>query len=122
MDKDNFGLEHEHDEHCGHNHDDDMEVITLDLNDGTKLECGILGIFEVESKEYMALLSIEDGEVLLFGYTEADDAFELTPIDDDEEFDSVVDAYYMLFGDDIEDYEDFDFEDFDDEDLDFDEE
>ena len=116
MGKDNFELEHEHDEHCDHSLDD-IEVITLDLNDGSQLECGILGIFEVEDKEYMALSSIGDGEVLLFAYTEADDAFELTPIEDDEEFDSVVDAYYMLFGDDLEDYEDLEIED-----LDFDEE
>ena len=104
MDKDNLELEHEHDDGCGcgHDHDDDMDIITLNLDDGTEVECAIMGTFEVEDKEYMALLAIDDDEVLLFSYSEDEEGFELMPIEEDAEFDLVSEAYYELFADEFE--------------------
>lgn len=105
---------HEHDhecgDHCDHDHDEDMEIIYLNLEDGTDVECGILGVFEVEDKEYMALWAIEEDEVLLFAYEEEADEFELLPIEDDDEFEIVSQAYYALFSDDDE-FEEYDEED-----------
>lgn len=102
--------EHVHDEFCDHDHDDDMDIITLTLDNGADVECGIIGTFEVEDKEYMALIAIEDEEVLLFGYTEDEDGFDLLPIEDDAEFDLVAEAYYELFADEFDDYEEEDSE------------
>lgn len=96
---------HQHECGCGHDHDDEMDTIYLNLEDGTDVECGILGIFEVEDNEYMALWAIEEDEVLLFAYDEDGEEFELNPIEDDEEFELVSQAYYALFSDD-EDFED----------------
>ena len=60
---------------CGHDHDHDheeMEVIVLTLDDNTELECGILGVFEVpgEDNEYIALVSLDDNQELLYRYIE----------------------------------------------------
>ena len=97
---------HEHCCNCG-NHDhgeEEMDIIQLTLDDDSILECGVLGIFEVEEKEYIALLPLEedepDNEALLYEYKDVgNDEFELDLIEDEEEFNSVVDAFYALFSD-----------------------
>ena len=40
--------------------DDDAEYITLQFDDSEDIECEILGIFDFEEKEYIALLP-QDG-------------------------------------------------------------
>ena len=108
---------HVHDEHCNHDHDhdhEDMDIVYLTLEDDSELECEVIGIFEVEDKEYIALLPIGEEEVLLYGYQELEnDEFDLQSIEDEEEFDLVSEAFYALYSDD-EDLED-DFEEFDEE-------
>ncbi|TFZ40818.1 DUF1292 domain-containing protein [Soehngenia longivitae] len=87
-----------------------MEIITLTLEDDTELECAVMGIFEVEDKEYIALLPLteedDEDEVLLYQYVEDEenDEFELLLIENEEEFDVVAEAFYTLFSDD-EDFE-----------------
>ena len=46
---------------------------TLTLDDDTELECGIIGVFEVDGKEYIALLPVDDETVLIYEYTEKED-------------------------------------------------
>lgn len=82
-----------------HNHDHDHEHITLTLDDGSELECHVLGTFEVDEIEYIALLPIGEEEVFLYRYEENDEGIELLNIEDDEEFDIVSEAFYALFGD-----------------------
>jgi uncharacterized protein YrzB (UPF0473 family) len=86
-----------------------MEIITLTLDDDTELECAVMGIFEVEENEYIALLPLSDDEaeefdeVLLYKYNEKnDEEFELELIEDEEEFDLVSEAFYALYSDDDE--------------------
>ncbi len=94
--------EHNHDHDCGHEH------ITLTLDDGSEIECHVLGIFEVEDVEYIALLPIGEEEVFLYRYEEDEEGMELINIEDDEEFEIVAEAFYALFGDDEEeDLDDF---------------
>lgn len=102
---------HVHDEHCNHDHNhdhdhdhehEDMDVIYLTLDDDTELECAVLGIFEVEDKEYIALLPIDDEEVLLYEYKELEDEeFDLLPIEE-EDFELVSEAFNALYSDDDE--------------------
>ena len=57
-----------------------------------------MGIFDVEDKEYIALLP-DDGtdDVYLYGYKEiSDEEFELVDIVDDAEFDKVAAAFNEL--------------------------
>ena len=79
---------------------DDIEMMSLELDDGTNLECEIVATFDVEDTSYIALLPVEapegydDDEVLVYRYIELpNDEFTLEPIDDEEEFDMVADAF-----------------------------
>ena len=77
--------------------------VTLDLDDGTSVECTIITILEVDGKDYIALLPMVDeeddlyGEVWFYGYKENPDdpneEPELIHIDDDAEYEAVVDAF-----------------------------
>lgn len=77
-------------------------VMHLVLDDDTELDCMVLGFFEVEDYEYIALLPVDEEKaeagVLLYEYVELDDeAFDLLSIQDDDEFESVSEAFYNLF-------------------------
>jgi uncharacterized protein YrzB (UPF0473 family) len=50
-----------HDENCncGHDADDDVEMITLACSDGVEREFGVIGSFEADGKEYVALCPLE---------------------------------------------------------------
>ena len=77
--------------------------VTLDLDDGTSVECTIITILEVDGKDYIAMLPMVDeeddlyGEVWFYGYKENPDdpneEPELIHIDDDAEYEAVVDAF-----------------------------
>lgn len=89
---------------CDHDHEHEVMVIDIEMQDGSKIECDVLGTFEVEDKEYMVLLPHDEDEVLLFKYEEDEEneEFELTPIEDEEEFKIAADAYYELFSEEEE--------------------
>ena len=71
---------------------DEADYITLEFEDGKEIECEIMGIFEVEGKEYIALIPDDDtDDVYLYGFKEIDDEeFELIDIEDDAEFEKVA--------------------------------
>ena len=75
--------------------EEEEDIITLEFDDGTEVEAEIMGIFEVEGKEYIALIPDDDtDDVYLYGYKEfGDDEFELIDIEDDEEFKKVVEEF-----------------------------
>lgn len=105
------GHDHDHDHHHHHGDEEEMDIIHLTLDDDSTLECGVLGLFEVEDKEYIALLPLdEDGpedEALLYEYKDlGNDEFDLALIEDEDEFNTVVDAFYALFSDGEINYED----------------
>ena len=71
---------------------EETEVITLEFDDGVEVECEIMGVFDYEGKEYIALIP-DDGsdDGYIYGYKEVgDDEFELVDIEDDAEFEKVV--------------------------------
>lgn len=96
-DKCGCGHDHEHD----HDHEEmELETMFLTLDDDTEMECGILGVFEVEGvpgKEFIALLPLEDETVLLYEYKENEDDVELNVIEEDDLFDKVSETFYALF-------------------------
>lgn len=81
--------------------DEDI-CVTLELDDGKKLECAVLTIFPVGNNDYIALLPLEgeyaeEGEVFLYRYTEdADGEPSLDNITDDDEYEAVSDAFDEL--------------------------
>lgn len=71
---------------------EETDVITLEFDDGAEIECEIMGVFDFNGKEYIALIP-DDGtdDVYIYGYKEVgDDEFELIDIEDDGEFEAVV--------------------------------
>lgn len=74
------------------------DYLTLKFDDGTELECEIIGVFDVGDKDYIALLPEGDGEdIYLYEYVEyEDDSFELLDIEDDAEFDRVAAEFDKL--------------------------
>ena len=71
---------------------EEADVITLEFDDGIEVECEIMGVFDYNGKEYIALIP-DDGtdDVYIYGYKEVgDDEFELIDIEDDGEFEAVV--------------------------------
>ena len=80
---------------CG---DEEADFITLEFDDGQDVECEIMGVFDFEGKEYIALLP-DDGtdDVYIYGYKEVgEDEFELIDIEDDKEFERVVNEFESL--------------------------
>ena len=71
---------------------EEADFITLEFDDGAEIECEIMGVFDYEGKEYIALIP-NDGtdDVYIYGYKEVgDEEFELVDIESDEEFEKVV--------------------------------
>ncbi len=85
------------------NYAEEEMTVTLELDDGTSVVCSIVTILEVQGKDYIVLLPLdengenEDGEVWFYGYSEnPDDPNEepvLEYIEDDEEYELVADAF-----------------------------
>lgn len=77
----------------------DEDIITLTLDDDTEVPCVVLGIFEANGKEYIALLPTEgedadNGQVYLYGFSEDEEGNPiLANIEDDEEFEIASDAF-----------------------------
>ena len=83
------------------NLDDEDMFVTLDLDDGSSMECQVLTIFEADGRDYIALLPVdesekpnEDGEVYIYRYSEDSDGNpSLENIEDDEEYEIVSDRF-----------------------------
>ncbi len=77
---------------------DEADFITLEFDDGVEVECEIMGIFEVDGKEYIALVpDDETDDVYIYGYVEVtEEEFELLDIEDDAEFERVVAEFDKL--------------------------
>lgn len=78
--------------------DDEADYLTLEFDDGQEVECEIMGVFEFNGKEYIALIP-DDGtdDVYIYGYKETnDESFELIDIEDDEEFNKVVEEFERI--------------------------
>lgn len=85
------------------NYAEEEMTVELELEDGEKVTCAVITILEVQGKDYIALLPLDedgendDGEVWFYGYKEDESdpsaEPELIYIDDDEEYDAVADAF-----------------------------
>ena len=73
------------------------EILTLEFEEGVTVECGILGLFEVDGKTYIALDSLDEDslDIYLYNYVPTDDDYDLVDIPK-EEFDRVAAAFNRL--------------------------
>lgn len=84
---------------------DEADIITLEFDDGVELECEIMGVFDYNGKDYIALIPHDDSDdVYLYGYNEVgEDEFELVDIEDDELFQNVVKEFDAIMAEGGED-------------------
>ena len=75
-----------------HNTNEDEDIlVTLDLDDGSQVECEILTIFTVNEQDYIALLPLT---VYIYRYAEDSDGNpSLDNILDDAEYEAVSDRF-----------------------------
>ncbi len=86
-----------------YNEVDEEMTVELTLDDGTDVTCAIVTILEVEGKDYIALLPLdenqenEDGEVWFYEYSENPDDPNEEPvlgyIEDDDVYEMVADKF-----------------------------
>lgn len=88
----------EHDHHDCEGHDHEERIITLQGEDGKSYDCHVAGVFPFEGKEYVLLQTIgEDGEesddieTIVMEMIEEDEMATFRSIEDDAEFDRVMD-------------------------------
>ena len=71
----------------------EVDIITLTLDDDTEVECEVIGIFEAEGREYIALVPVEEDEesdLYIYRYSEDEEGNPvLDNIESDEEFEKV---------------------------------
>ena len=80
-----------------HDHSEEMQYINLTLDDGEEVEYGIVGVFDLEDKEYIALVN-EEEVVYLYEYEEInEEEIDLINIEDDDEFEMVSELFMDLF-------------------------
>jgi hypothetical protein len=73
--------------------DDTDILVTLDLDDGSQVECEILTIFTVEEQDYNGEPN-DDGEVFIYRYFEDEEGNPtLDNIEDDDEYEAVSDRF-----------------------------
>ncbi len=82
---------------------DEVELLVFETEDGKEESFEVIGVFEVEGKDYMALQSQEDGSILLCKYIEKEDGdYEVEEIENDEEFEKVSEVFDSLLEEDEE--------------------
>lgn len=85
--------------------DDETDMlVTLSLDDGSEVECGILTIFDIEDQDYIVLIPLDEdgnenkeGEVFIYRYYEDEEGNpSLENIENDEEYEIVADRFDEL--------------------------
>ncbi len=78
----------------------EREFITLEFDDGIEEECEIMGVFEANGKEYIALIPDNGSEdIYIYGYKEVgEDEYELVDIENDEEFEIASAEFDKIMG------------------------
>ena len=80
----------------------ETEVVTLTLDDNEEVECSIITTYEIEDKEYIVLLPLdengenEDGDVWIYRFvrdTTGGNDHEIINIEDDDESEIAVDKF-----------------------------
>ena len=78
--------------------EEEFEIITINI-DNKDIECAVLGVFEVETKQYIALMPASeelDEEVLIFECIEHEEDIELIDIESDEEYQKAYEVFQNL--------------------------
>lgn len=86
-------------ETCNHEHDEEQNMIYLTTDEGEEMACAVLGIFEMEGDEYIALLPEDTETAYIYGFKEDGEEIELIRIEDETEYQKVSDVFLSLWED-----------------------
>ena len=75
----------------------DPIVMTLTLEDGSQMVCGVVGVFLEGEKEYIALETPEGKIHIMELGREDDDGITLIPVENEEEQEKVIETFIQLF-------------------------
>lgn len=109
----NCGCSHDHGNHgCGDNcgcsgHEEPVIYVTFEDED-REVACDVLGIFEVDGVEYIALAPQDEDDVLIYRYSEDGEDIQLDEIATDEEYEKVSAEFDELFFGELEESEESD--------------
>lgn len=81
---------------CGHDHEEPTIFVTFEDED-KEVACDVLGIFEVDDIEYIALAPQDEDEVLIYRYSEENEEIKLDEIATDEEYEKVAGEFDAMF-------------------------
>lgn len=81
---------------CGQDHEDPVIYVTFE-DENKEVACDVLGIFEVDEVEYIALAPQDEEDVLIYRYKENGDDIQLDEIESDEEYEKVAAQFDELF-------------------------
>ncbi len=77
--------------------DDEIEIITLEDDEGNSVEFIVIATLKLDDTEYAILAEKEDPtQIMAFRVIENGDDFELEGVEDDEELDQVILAFAEL--------------------------
>lgn len=72
------------------------EILALEFDEGESVDCGIMGVFDLDGKQYIALEPFDEtNDVYLYGYEPTEDDFDLLDIPE-EDFDRVAAEFDRL--------------------------
>lgn len=101
------------DERNMNNDDDEIQVLTLEFEDDSKMDCGVVALFTIEDQDYIAVAEVDENnefkdemEVMLFRYYQNEndpDAFRLGDIEDEEEMNLVQQVFEQIMNDEMDD-------------------
>ncbi|WP_300408401.1 DUF1292 domain-containing protein [Lagierella sp.] len=96
-----------HDCTCHDHHEEEVAIVELTLDDGSLLECEVIGDFYVEGqdRDYIALVTSEERELLIYRLIPDEETggfggnAKLDMIETDEEYEEVVKVFSEIFFD-----------------------
>lgn len=76
------------------NMNDEPVIIPLELENGATVDCYVIAVFDFDGIDYIAVLPEGTEEILMYRYIElAEDEIELVNIDNDREWERVVEYF-----------------------------
>ncbi len=98
-------MSHQHDHSCGsdctcgcsqHREESENKVLKLTIDDGSVLECEVIGTFEYDNKDYIVLLPKGEEDAFIYGYREEGEEIELRKIEEDVEFEAATEYFLSI--------------------------
>lgn len=85
-------------------YEEEVDVITLTFDNGEEQECEIMGVFDYDGQDYIAMLPLDDtDDVYIYGYNEiSEEEYDLFDIEDDKLFKKVVAEFEKIMEEDEE--------------------